>query len=40
MQDGAAIHAAKAVQRWFAELGIPITDWPLSLPHLNPIKNI
>jgi transposase len=40
MQDNASIHTAGAVKRWFAEIGIPVTDWPPYSPDLNPIENI
>ena len=40
MQDNASIHTAGAVKRWFAEMGIPVTDWPPYSPDLNPIENI
>jgi len=40
MQDNAPIHMARAVQDWFIEMGIPLTDWPPFSPDLNPIEHI
>ena len=37
MQDGALIHTAKLVMDWFKEMGIPVEDWPLYSPNMNPI---
>ena len=40
MYDGAAIHTAHAVRRWFQDMGIPVTDHPPFSPDLNPIEHI
>jgi len=40
MQDNASIHTARAVQRCFLEISIPVTDWPPYSPDLNPIEHI
>ena len=38
--DGAAIHTAYTVRRWFQDMGIPVTDHPPFSPDLNPIEHI
>ena len=38
MQDGASIHTAKKVKKWFEDNGIPIPRWPPYSPDLNPIE--
>jgi transposase len=40
MQDGASIHTAYAVRRWFQDMAIPLIDWPAVSPDLNPIEHV
>jgi hypothetical protein len=40
IQDNALIHTARVVRQWFANIAIPLTDWPLYSPNLNPIKHV
>ena len=40
MQDNALIHTARVVKQWFANMAIPLTDWPPYSPDLNPIKQV
>ena len=40
MQDGASIHTAKVVKKWFADNNIEVLDWPPQSPDLNPIENM
>jgi hypothetical protein len=37
--DNASIHTAKAVQEWFKDHAIPISNWPPYSPDLNLIEN-
>jgi transposase len=39
MQDGASIHTAKKVKKWFEEEGIVVFNRPPHSPDLNPIKH-
>ena len=38
-QDGAPVHTAKIVKKWFSEKNIKLLDWPGSSPDLNVIEN-
>ena len=40
MQDGASVHTAKIVKKWFADNNIETLEWPPQSPDLNPIKNL
>ena len=40
MQDNASIHNANVVKKWFADMNIPVVDWPPYSPDLNPIEYI
>jgi hypothetical protein len=40
MQDNASIHTARVVRQWFADMAIPLTDWPPYSPDLNPIEQV
>ena len=40
MQDGASVHTAKIVKKWFADNNIQILEWPPQSPDLNPIENL
>lgn len=39
-QDGASIHTAKVVEKWFATQHINTVDWPAKSPDLSPIENV
>jgi transposase len=38
MQDNANIHITWVVKEWFDNSRIPVIEWPLYSPDLNPIK--
>ena len=40
MQDNARIHTAKKIKKWFEDEGIPVMEWPLYSPDLNPIEHL
>jgi transposase len=40
MQDNALIHTARVVRQWFADIAIPLTNWPPYSPDLNPIEQV
>jgi hypothetical protein len=40
MHDGVSIHTAHKVRDWLVEIGIPVCDWPLYSPDLNPIEHV
>jgi transposase len=40
MQDGASIHTARVVRKWFEDNGIPLVEWPPFSPDLNPIEHV
>jgi DDE superfamily endonuclease len=40
MQDGASIHTAKKVKKWFEEEDVVVLNWPPYSPDLNPIKHL
>jgi transposase len=40
MQDNARIHTAYKVKEWFRNEAIPVIDWPLYSPNLNPIEHV
>jgi DDE superfamily endonuclease len=39
MQDNAPVYTAKKVSKWFEEPAIPVLDWTLYSPDLNPIEH-
>ena len=39
-QDGASVHTAKIVKKWFIENEIKTLEWPPQSPDLNPIENL
>ena len=39
MQDGAKVHRAKRVLKWFRRRRIVLMPWPARSPDLNPIEN-
>jgi DDE superfamily endonuclease len=40
MQDGASIHTAKKVKKWFADESVVVLNWPPYSPDLNPIEHL
>jgi transposase len=40
MQDNASIHTAQVIRQYFADMAIPLTDWPPYSPDLNPIEQV
>jgi transposase len=40
IQDRASIYTAKAVKDFFTEQGIPVEDWLLYSPDINPIEHV
>ena len=40
MQDGASIHTARIIKRWFTDNAIEVVDWPPYSPDLNPIEHV
>jgi transposase len=40
MQDNASIHTAEIIKQWFKDNVIPVLEWPLYSPDLNPIEMV
>ena len=40
MQDNAPIYNANLTKKWFEDMRITLTDWPLYSPDLNPIEHV
>ena len=40
IQDNAPIYNANLTKKWFEDMRITLTDWPLYSPDLNPIEHV
>ena len=38
--DNSAVHKARSIQKWFAEIGVEEFDRPAQSPELNPIEHL